>query len=67
MCFAWVDYYPANTVLACTQYLVDDGSGTALDGQVAGLCLDSSQPVSNPAHPACWISMPTMSLACQTC
>ncbi|EOO02029.1 putative dbh-like monooxygenase protein 1-like protein [Phaeoacremonium minimum UCRPA7] len=34
MCFAWVDYYPANAVLACTQY--DTGNATV------GLCLESS-------------------------
>jgi hypothetical protein len=35
MCFAWVDYYPASSVLACTQY--DTGNATV------GLCLDTSE------------------------
>ncbi|KAH7322525.1 PHM/PNGase F domain-containing protein [Stachybotrys elegans] len=35
MCFAWVDYYPLSTILACTQY--DTGNETL------GLCLDTSE------------------------
>ena len=35
MCFAWVDYYPANNVLACTQ--VNAGASGEL-----GMCLQSS-------------------------
>ncbi|KEF56290.1 uncharacterized protein A1O9_07871 [Exophiala aquamarina CBS 119918] len=33
MCFAWVDYYPANGVLACTQ---------TSRGETAAICLESS-------------------------
>lgn len=42
MCFAWVDYYPANSILACTQYNMGNSSENGLNGTV-GLCLDSSQ------------------------
>ena len=41
MCFAWVDYYPANSVLACTQYNLGNSTRNSLNGTV-GLCLESS-------------------------
>lgn len=41
MCFAWVDYYPANSVLACTQYNLGNSTRNELNGTV-GLCLESS-------------------------
>lgn len=43
MCFAWVDYYPANSVLACTQYNLGNSPENPLNGTV-GLCLESSDP-----------------------
>ena len=42
MCFAWVDYYPANSILACSQYDLGDEDLDGLNGTVA-LCQDSSQ------------------------
>ncbi|KFA70674.1 hypothetical protein S40288_07370 [Stachybotrys chartarum IBT 40288] len=42
MCFAWVDYYPANSILACTQVNMGNSSENALNGTV-GLCLDTSE------------------------
>jgi len=46
MCFAWIDYYPANNILACTQ--VDLGSSPAnpLNG-TAALCLESNASIPN--------------------
>lgn len=41
MCFAWVDYYPANGILACTQYNMGESADNPLNGTV-GLCLESS-------------------------
>lgn len=41
MCFAWVDYYPANNVLACTQYDMGDSPKNPING-TAALCMLSS-------------------------
>lgn len=41
MCFAWVDYYPANTVLACTQVNLGESPQNPING-TAGLCLQAS-------------------------
>ena len=38
MCFAWVDYYPANNVLACTQVDLGSSPQNQLNG-TAALCL----------------------------
>lgn len=45
MCFAWVDYYPANDVLACTQVNFGEKAGNMING-TAAMCLrsDSEQP-----------------------
>ena len=43
MCFAWVDYYPANTVLACTQINLGNDAQNQLNG-TAALCLQSNKP-----------------------
>ena len=48
MCFAWVDYYPANTVLACSQYTGDGSPQDPTNGSTVALCLDSSEAVSIP-------------------
>ena len=41
MCFAWVDYYPANEVLMCSQRMVESSSENSLNGTV-GFCYQSS-------------------------
>lgn len=41
MCFAWVDYYPANNVLACTQREMGNSPKNMINGTVA-FCLESS-------------------------
>jgi hypothetical protein len=41
MCFAWVDYYPANTVLACTQYDMGNDPKNPINGTNA-LCLEKT-------------------------
>lgn len=41
MCFAWIDYYPANAVLACTQYDMGTSAQNPING-TAGLCLVST-------------------------
>lgn len=40
MCFAWVDYYPANDVLACTQYNLGSSPQNPMNG-TAALCMQS--------------------------
>lgn len=42
MCFAWVDYYPANGVFACTQFDLGNDPLNPVNGSV-GVCLDSSK------------------------
>lgn len=41
MCFAWVDYYPANNVLACTQVQMGNSPENMING-TAALCQESS-------------------------
>lgn len=41
MCFAWVDYYPANAILACTQVELGNSSQNSMNGSAA-LCLESN-------------------------
>lgn len=53
MCFAWVDYYPANTVIACTQYAIPEGYESPLNGSTVAMCLDSAEPVRIPLPRAC--------------
>ncbi|KAK3669138.1 hypothetical protein LTR78_010983 [Recurvomyces mirabilis] len=43
MCFAWVDYYPLNNVLGCTQINPHLADPSQQNGTVA-MCLDSSNP-----------------------
>jgi hypothetical protein len=42
MCFAWVDYYPANDILICSQVDVDGGANSPLNGTVA-YCLQKDE------------------------
>ncbi|KAK3713043.1 hypothetical protein LTR37_008728 [Vermiconidia calcicola] len=42
MCFAWVDYYPANNVLACTQINLGESPQNLLNG-TAALCMQSGK------------------------
>ena len=42
MCFAWVDYYPADNVLACTQINMGESPQNPLNGSAA-LCLQSGK------------------------
>jgi hypothetical protein len=41
MCFAWVDYYPANNILACTQINMGNSPQNPING-TAAMCLESS-------------------------
>jgi hypothetical protein len=43
MCFAWVDYYPANDVLACTQMDMGNSPENPVNGTSA-LCLTAEAP-----------------------
>ncbi|VUC20327.1 unnamed protein product [Clonostachys rosea] len=43
MCFSWVDYYPANTVMLCSQFNLGDREENGLTGTV-GFCADRSKP-----------------------
>lgn len=43
MCFAWVDYYPANAVLACTQFNLGQSPKNPLNG-TAAVCVEASKP-----------------------
>jgi hypothetical protein len=43
MCFAWVDYYPANDVLACTQMDMGNLPQNPING-TAALCLTAEAP-----------------------
>ena len=49
MCFAWVDYYPANSVLVCTNWDLDQEEEgiEGLSGKV-GFCLDAA--ATAPPH-----------------
>lgn len=40
MCFAWVDYYPANDILACTQFDMGESPKNPINGTSA-LCVSS--------------------------
>lgn len=42
MCFAWVDYYPANEVLACTQVNLGESPENPING-TAAMCLEASE------------------------
>lgn len=46
MCFAWVDYYPANNILACTQIDLGDSPQNPINGTSAW-CLDTSANISD--------------------
>lgn len=50
MCFAWVDYYPANDVLACTQINMGNLPENPINGTVA-MCLlsDEEEPDIYPS------------------
>ena len=41
MCFAWVDYYPANEVLACTQVDLGNAPGNPMNG-TAAMCMEAT-------------------------
>lgn len=45
MCFAWVDYYPANDVLVCSNVNMGSSAQNAING-TAAICVESSK--SNP-------------------
>lgn len=54
MCFAWVDYYPANNVLACTQVNLGQSPQNLLNGTAAMCMTDDKQdiyPSSNLTAP----------------
>ena len=54
MCFAWVDYYPANNVLACTQIDMGESPDNPLNGTAALCMTDDAQdvyPSSNITSP----------------
>ncbi|KAM0720651.1 hypothetical protein Q7P37_004788 [Cladosporium fusiforme] len=42
MCFAWVDYYPANSVLACTQIDMSSVPQSPING-TAAMCVQSTE------------------------
>lgn len=44
MCFAWVDYYPANSVLACTQFEMGESPMNPVNG-TAAICLESTSEI----------------------
>lgn len=44
MCFAWVDYYPLNDVLACTQFNLGESPKNPING-TAAICLEASKPI----------------------
>jgi hypothetical protein len=50
MCFAWVDYYPANGILGCSQVDMGNDRSNPINGTVA-MCLESnaSQPDIYPS------------------
>ncbi|KAK5947472.1 hypothetical protein PMZ80_001622 [Knufia obscura] len=41
MCFAWVDYYPANSVLACSHFDMGESAENPING-TAAICLEST-------------------------
>lgn len=43
MCFAWVDYYPHNDVLACTQYNLGQSPKNPINGTAAA-CFEAFKP-----------------------
>uniref|UniRef100_A0A8H7NQZ7 Copper type II ascorbate-dependent monooxygenase C-terminal domain-containing protein n=1 Tax=Bionectria ochroleuca TaxID=29856 RepID=A0A8H7NQZ7_BIOOC len=43
MCFSWVDYYPANSIMMCSQFDLGNSTRDGLTG-VVGFCSDSSKP-----------------------
>ncbi|CAG9997271.1 unnamed protein product [Clonostachys byssicola] len=43
MCFSWVDYYPANTIMMCSQFDMGNSTKDGLTG-VVGFCSDSTKP-----------------------
>lgn len=51
MCFAWIDYYPANKVLACTQVDMGQAPGSPLNGTPA-LCLEANGDSADSAFPS---------------
>jgi hypothetical protein len=61
MCFAWVDYYPANGILACTQVNRGNSPKNSVNGTV-GLCLDASQAEPD-YYNSTFITSPFSSLA----
>ncbi|KAF2759067.1 PHM/PNGase F [Pseudovirgaria hyperparasitica] len=50
MCFAWVDYYPANGVIVCSQLDLGQAPDNPLNG-TAALCLDAYND-SMPIYPS---------------
>lgn len=51
MCFAWVDYYPANEVLACTQVNLGEAPKNPING-TAAMCLEASEEESRSIYPS---------------
>lgn len=51
MCFAWVDYYPANKLLACTQTSLE-ASDFSSNETVAALCLETDTAFENSTFPS---------------
>lgn len=51
MCFAWVDYYPANEVLACTQVNLGESPRNPING-TAAMCLEASKDESDGIYPS---------------
>lgn len=60
MCFAWVDYYPANTVLACTQINMGESPDNPINGTNA-LCMKSTSGIPD-VYPSDYLTSSFQSL-----
>ncbi|ETN38994.1 uncharacterized protein HMPREF1541_07036 [Cyphellophora europaea CBS 101466] len=49
MCFAWVDYYPANGVLACTQREMGNSPENPING-TAAFCMESASSEADSVY-----------------
>lgn len=50
MCFAWVDYYPASNIIACTQYDLGESPQNPLNGTNALCATHEPQPDIYPSE-----------------
>lgn len=67
MCFAWVDYYPANKILACTQINLGEAPENPINGSAA-YCMEASAETpdlyKSPSLTSSFQTLPTTGDVC---